>query len=464
MNYFGFHRLLIAVLSVVISANSFAQNGSSVSGKLTGFSVHEKTAVIINNYNGYEYAVYDTTSFGNKPEFNFQKKLSEGFYRLSIPSQGIVRPFYANGKNELNITILNKEFDAEKVQFSDVENQSLTELLAASKHLEVSLNTLNEEFDPRQLDSFYLKKIAPHNLKIQDAYRELNKKTELLKAKYPETVVMNLFSSFYRLPLFDEDKVHGKYYDNQDAYMRDHFFDLWKLDDTRIKYLPEVKLKLEKYFRFFAKKNDAFLMKKCDEIIGLTKNEDIKNHLSLLLIDFFSQVKEEDIVSHIMETHLHGCTDNLDLSLIHFNQNNQRGSNVSDIDLHSENGQLVSLASVYSTSKLTVLYFWTPDCSHCRNLHPVIKSLKYKYADKIAVYSVGLEDDKKKWIDTVNEFALNFSNVNASGEERKKVKQLFNIKYTPMIFLLSNSGEILEKDLYSEDLDEAVRTFLNSGK
>jgi hypothetical protein len=31
-----------------------------------------------------------------------------------------------------------------------------------------------------------------------------------------------------------------------------------------------------------------------------------------------------------------------------------------------------------------------------------------------------------------------------------------------MIFLLSNSGEILEKDLYSEDLDEAVRTFLNS--
>ena len=461
---FGFYNLLITAFLAIISANSFAQSGSSVSGKLTGFSLHEKAAVIINNYNGYEYAVYDTTSLNSKGEFGFQKKLSDGFYQLSIPSQGIVRPFYENGIGELKINFFNKEFDAEKVQFSDTENQALTELLAASKHLEITLNTLNEEFDPRQLDSLYFKKIAPHNLKIQEAYREFNKKTELLKVKYPETVVMNLFSKFYQIPLFDEDKIHGKYYDNQDAYMRDHFFDLWKLDDKRVIRLPEIKSKIDKYFRFFAKKNDAFLMKKCDEIIGLTKNQEVKNYLSTVLIDFFSKVKEEDIVSHIVETQLHGCTDNLDLSLIQFNQNNQRGSKVSVIDLPSASGQPISLASVYNQAKLTILYFWTPDCIHCRNLHPVVKSLKIKYTNQIAVYSVGLEDDKQKWTATVNEFALNFNNVNAAGEERKKVKQLFNIKYTPMIYLLNSSGEIVEKDIYAEDLDKAVSRFLNSIK
>ena len=454
--------LQLAIISFCFLFSCFcnAQNGSVVSGTIKGFTLQEKTDLTINRYNGYSFTVYETVLPNDEGKFKFDKELAEGFYQLTIPSQGIVCPFYSTGKNNVELSVVNTNYQIDKVEFIDVENKALTELLAASKRLEISLNTLSEKFDPRQLDSFYLKKIKPYNIEVQQAYREFNRKIEKLKIKYPETVVMNIFSSIYQLPLFDEDKRNNSFYDNQDAYMRDHFFDLWKSDDSRVVHLPEVKIKLEKYFRFFATKNHKFLTEKCDDIISYTKSVEVKLYLASLLIDFFTQVKENDVVAYIVENNLNGCLDGIDLDLINFNQNNLRGTKVSKLELPSESLQPVTLSTVYSKSKITVLYFWTPDCIHCRNLHPLVKSAKVKYGNNLAVFSVCMEDDEKKWKDVLSEFSLNFNNVIDSGEQRKQVKKLFYIKYTPMIYILNESGEILDKDLSSEDLEKSLNKFL----
>lgn len=451
---------LAGIYFLLLSTGAISQNNCLVSGQLNGFSLTEKTGIVINRYNGYNYVLQESIQAGVTGAFNFKSPLSEGFYQLSIPSKGIVSPFYCNGVKNVTINVFNADLQMDRVKYTDEENITFNELQAASKHLEITLNTINEEFDPRQLDSFYLKKLPDHNSKVQQAYGDFNAAVTRIKAKYPTTLTATLFSSFYKLPLYSEDQLNSKNYDNQDAYMRDHFFDLWKLDDERITRLPEVKLKLEKYFRFFGSKKHAFLIKKCDEIISLTKNEKVKTYLASLLIDFFTQVKENDVVAHVVETNLHGCLDGVDLGLINFTQNNLRGTKVSELELPAEDLQPVKLSSVYSKSKVTLLYFYSSDCIHCQNFHPIAKGLKEKYGKDLAVYAVCMEDDEKKWRDAITEFGMNFNNVLAKGEQRKQVKQLFNIKFTPAVFLLNTSGEILDKDLTSEDIRESLAKFL----
>jgi thiol-disulfide isomerase/thioredoxin len=452
---------VLAITLLFFSAAIQAQSFSFVSGQLNGLSLTEKADLIINRYNGYSYVLHESIQPGSAGTFNFTKPLPEGFYQLSIPSAGIASPFYCTGAKNISISLTNAELQVDKVKYADDENKAFSDLLAASKHLEITINTLNEEFDPRQLDSFYVKRLPIHNQQVQLAYGDFNAAVERVKTKYPGTLTATLFSSFYQLPLLNQDKANSSNYDNQDAYLRDHFFDLWKLNDPRITRMPEVKSKLEKYFRFFARKNHGFLVKKCDELTGRTNNAKIKSYLASLLIDFFTQVKQNDIVAYVVENNLHGCLDDIDLSLINYTQNNLRGTKVSELELPNDKQQPVKLSDVYSKAKFTVLYFFSTDCSHCRAFHPIIKGLAEKYGRDLQVYDVCMEDDRKKWTDAIAEFALNFNNVNAANEARKQVKQLFGITYTPKIYVLNSAGEIVDKDLSIDDIGSSLSNLLS---
>ena len=445
---------------LLAATHLFAQNGSELSGSLSGFSQIDDADMLVNQYNGISYYVYDTVSADKNGQFDFNKKLREGFYELKVPAQGISHLIYANGKDDIDVSITNSKYKIDQAQFKDPENSALTELLSASQNLEIALNTLLEQFNPGQMDSMYLKKIGPHNQQVQGAYREFNKSVEKLKLKYPNTAVMNVFSSFYTIPLFDEDKIHGQFYDNQDAYMRDHFFDLWKLDDERVVRLPAIKSNIEKYFRYFAKKDYTFLIKTCDDLLNRAKTETIKKYLASVLMDFFSGVKEEDVVSHIVEDDLQGCLEGIDQNLINFNEKNLRGSQISELVLPSDERHWIDLASVYKSAPLTVLYFWTPDCIHCQEFHPVVAKVKKKYGKSINVYSVCLEDDKEKWKKAMSDFPKSFNNTIAFGDQKQKVAKDFGIHYTPMIYILNKSGEILEKGINGDDLEKSLKPYL----
>lgn len=449
--------LPVTILAIAAVAQSV---GSRLSGKTEGFGLIEMQVLNLDQYNGFAFVTTDTTVSNNTGHFEFENLYGAGFYRLKIPVLGIDRDIYLNGQSDVEITIVNTGQGADEFHFEDAENRALKELLRADEHLEVALNTLLEHFNPAQIDSFYFQRVPSHNKKVLEAYRQFSASLANLRAKYPKTRTANLFASFFQVPLFDEDAEHGKYYDNQNAYMRDHFFDLWKLNEPDAIHLPEIKARIEKYFRYFAKRDHRSLTMACDNIVGRADNDEVRRHLASVLMEFFGTVKENDVVIHIVENILNGCLDGIDADQISFTRKNLRHTKVSDLVLPSENGIPLRLSDIYNMSDVTVLYFWTPDCIHCQDLHPYVKNVNEKFKGKVGIYSVCLEDDEQKWRDALNEHALNINTTVASDEGRKRVSEIFNISYTPMVFIIDGTGEIVDKDVQGEELMEKTKAFV----
>ena len=127
----------------------------------------------------------------------------------------------------------------------------------------------------------------------------------------------------------------------------------------------------------------------------------------------------------------------------------------------------------------TILYFWDPECGHCKKETPKLQKL---YADKlkarnVEIFAVGKAtgDDFEKWKAFIRTNHLTFINVGLTKrlfEEATKDWRQFIPKYTnveslnysehfdvyatPKVFLLDKDKKIVAKSLSIAQLEEVI--------
>lgn len=142
-------------------------------------------------------------------------------------------------------------------------------------------------------------------------------------------------------------------------------------------------------------------------------------------------------------------------------------------------------------SDYTILYFWDPDCGHCKKVTPKIQTL---YAQKwqarnIEVFAVGkgVGKDFDAWKKYINENKLTFANVAITnsiyeiaksspeklvplypGEKGKPTtlqslnyQQTFDIYSTPKVFVLDKDKKIIAKNLSVSQLEDMLDKLQN---
>ena len=138
------------------------------------------------------------------------------------------------------------------------------------------------------------------------------------------------------------------------------------------------------------------------------------------------------------------------------------------------------------TSEYTILYFWDPECGHCKKVTPKIQTL---YAEKwkarnIEVFAIGkgVGKDFESWKKYINESKLTFINVAVtnsiyeiakttpeklvplySGEKGKPTtlqslnyQQTYDIYSTPKVFVLDKDKKIIAKNLSVSQLEDLL--------
>lgn len=105
----------------------------------------------------------------------------------------------------------------------------------------------------------------------------------------------------------------------------------------------------------------------------------------------------------------------------------------------------------------TVLYFFDPDCGHCKKKTPVLRDL---YNDKlkdqnVAVIATNIKKDVDKWKKYIKEQDLNFVNL-ADPNMRSNFRYEFNIETTPQLFILDQDKKIIAKKLDVEQIEEFI--------
>lgn len=109
-----------------------------------------------------------------------------------------------------------------------------------------------------------------------------------------------------------------------------------------------------------------------------------------------------------------------------------------------------------------VLYFWDPDCGHCKKASPEMIAFETKFKEK-GVKLLGIcteiRDDVKKCWETIDEREYNWLNL-VDPYLQSKYKTLYNIESTPQIFILDKDKNIIMKRIGAEQLDDVMNKII----
>ena len=124
-------------------------------------------------------------------------------------------------------------------------------------------------------------------------------------------------------------------------------------------------------------------------------------------------------------------------------------------------------------SPFTVVVFWDPTCSHCKEVVPKVDSIyeaKWK-KEGVEVYAVKTEGTKEEWLKFIKDHHLDgWKHVYpAPGKDEAEIaagrpgyKQLYDVYQTPMLYLLDKDKRIIAKKLTYLQINEVINSKLQS--
>ena len=252
-------------------------------------------------------------------------------------------------------------------------------------------------------------------------------------------------------------------------YNKDHFFDNIDLTDERLLRTPILQARLDAFFSNVVIQAPDSINKEIDKIIKkCSSNYKVFQFISVYLFNHFreSQVMGHDAVMVKLadDIYLSGKADwvskefNDDLrKQIELIRPNLIGKKAKDLIMNSYKGIFVSLYDI--EKEFTILYFWEPDCGHCKEATPKLKAYYEKAKNQgIEVFAVCTTADKEKWTKYIQDNNLIW--INGWDPERSSHFDLYyNVQSTPMIYILDRNKKIIAKKISVEDIGPFIDNY-----
>ena len=112
-------------------------------------------------------------------------------------------------------------------------------------------------------------------------------------------------------------------------------------------------------------------------------------------------------------------------------------------------------------SKYLILYFWSPDCSFCKEATPKLNS---HYAELkqmgVEVVAVDTHMDKDLWIKFITDNQLNWINV-YSPKNARKIVEKFQAFTTPTLYILDAGRRIIAKSISVDQVGPFIKQYLS---
>ncbi|MFP4488069.1 MAG: thioredoxin-like domain-containing protein [Bacteroidales bacterium] len=133
------------------------------------------------------------------------------------------------------------------------------------------------------------------------------------------------------------------------------------------------------------------------------------------------------------------------------------GKQAKDLVMQTYSGQPRSVYDI--DSEFTVLYFWEPDCGHCNEATPLLREFYNEYRDNgVEIYAVCTQGSKEEWMDYIAENGLEW--INGRDPTRSTgFDYYYNVKATPLIYVLNKDKEIIAKNLPAGNLKQFIDNY-----
>ena len=149
------------------------------------------------------------------------------------------------------------------------------------------------------------------------------------------------------------------------------------------------------------------------------------------------------------------------------------GQPAPNLEMVDSTGALRPLYGV--DAKFTVICFWDPTCSHCKETVPKVDSIfKAKWQKEgVKIYGVMVDGGKEAWLQFIKDHNLtDWTHVYETKEHQDATekagqpgyRQLYDVYETPILYLLDKDKRIIAKKLTYQQLDEVINLKLQHGK
>jgi hypothetical protein len=127
------------------------------------------------------------------------------------------------------------------------------------------------------------------------------------------------------------------------------------------------------------------------------------------------------------------------------------------------------------SSSFTVICFWDPTCSHCKEVVPKVDSIfqaKWK-REGVTVYGVMVDGGKDEWKKFIRDhnlkgwehvYQLPSQQKEDEAAKRAGYRQLYDVYSTPLLYLLDENKRIMAKKLTYQQIDEIIDVKLKTAK
>jgi thiol-disulfide isomerase/thioredoxin len=252
-------------------------------------------------------------------------------------------------------------------------------------------------------------------------------------------------------------------------HYKDHFFDNTDFSEPGLIRSPVLGGKLEQFFRQVVIQMPDSINKESDRLLEKSSADpDVFQYVAVWLMNRYasSEIMGHDaVVVHLADrvylagkapwaseeyiTDLKKRIDRLRPNLI--------GVKATELLMNSFSGHYVSLYDV--EAEFTILYFWEPDCGHCKEATPALKEFYEKNkASGIEVFAVCTQHDKEKWEKYIVDNGLTW--INGWDPQRmSRFDYFYNVESTPMIYILDRNKKIIAKRLGVENIGSFIEAY-----
>jgi thiol-disulfide isomerase/thioredoxin len=463
---------ILGTALILITVISFGQVKPGYNISLSVPDIRDSSVYLAYHFGDKQY-IRDTITLDHKGAgiFSGKESLPQGIYLIVLPGKKYFevlisenQRFSVSCKYKDYFSTLKFSNSPENTRFVEYEkkwSQMQEKASALGKRIQDnrghsdSLKILREQQDIQSRDmKSYLKGVVAEN--------GTNLLSVLVKSILPIDVPE------FTVPEMTQNPDSVKWVMNYN-YNVNHFFDNIDFADERLLRTPILQARLDAFFTNVLIQSADSINRQIDKL--LLKCQGNYKMFQYISVYLFNHFRESEIMGHDAvvvkiadEIYLSGKADWVSKEFIddlrkqvELLRHNLIGMKAENLVMDSYLGTFVALYDI--EKEFTILYFWEPNCGHCKEATPKLKNYYDKAKDEgVEVFSVCTTSDKEAWTKYIEEHNLNW--INGWDPQRlTHFDYFYNVQSTPTIYILDRNKKIIAKRLSVEDIPSFIDNY-----
>ncbi|UII23346.1 redoxin domain-containing protein [Fulvivirga ligni] len=463
-------KLFFTFSLLIIFFTSQAQQGYQLDFQIHGLA---DTTIYLGNFFGESTYLTDTAQAGNDGKFTFDgsKTLTPGIYFLVLNKNKLF-DIIINQDQQFSIETTNPEFVKSAKVNGDVDNEIFFQNMLynekrneeAMPYVKTLKDSTSSEADKKESREF-LNKLNDKVMAHQD---------EIIK-KHPNTLYSKILKANQKIDVPEAPQLDNGSIDSTFSYRyyKAHYWDNFNLADPAMIRLnePLYKRKMEDYLDKLIYQHPDSVSKAIDELAQVAKqNEDTYKYFIWIATIKYQHPEImglDEVFVHLYDTYFESGEMSYwaNASLVKNlkeRANQLRGSLIGktapNLIMLDENLQAKSLYDM--KNKYTLIYFYDPDCGHCKKETPKLKKFYDETAFDIGIYAVSADTSMVKMKDYIKTMKMeDWTTVDGPRTYTESYKNLYDAMTTPTIYVLDEKKKIIAKKLPAERLEDFLSKY-----